>query len=320
MKKCAARGFLYITVVFLAVSCGKDWDSLSGEYANPGLARTDLLVDFREPEVVLNGVWQRPRAEYQRIVLPVKIKGQELNLIFDTGWVGPVWIFQDQRNLLGLEENKGNTHASASKSYKGELMEVGGFILRIPSFAGDIQEKKEMLFGVEGFDGIMGVDLFRDFKITLKPEHNQVVLSLKTAPEADAQKMEFRMFPRPVVKGSLDGEPRYFLLDTGNPAEGHLGRWNRPAGWISDSKKAEHPLADAEIENFGHYRAEKLTLLGEEISRVTFLISDWVNYGQRMGINNFARDTMADIVGLGVMEKMEIVLNLPRREISLRAY
>lgn len=151
--------------------------------------------------------------------------------------------------------------------------------------------------------------LAKDFRISFRPDSDQIELSLKADSEKDAQFFEFMAFPRPVIKGILDGERRFFLLDTGKPGWGSLRKWNPPKGWVSRALVVDHPLEDVKVNVLGYYESKLLVLQGTVIKDMNFDVSDWMNFGG---------NSIFDNLGMDAIGQFEMILNLPKREISLR--
>ncbi len=307
-----------MVLLLMTLSCETDWPAFSKEYGNPSLLTSRRIKSFETSTAVLEGVYQSTRAGSSRIVVPVTIQGSTFQMVLDTGWTGEPWLLKDRVRSLNLEKKWVSESNPEMVRYGETEILVAGFRLMIPGITSDFPFSTESWMDQEGWDGVLGIDTFRDFKLTFKPLANQLELSLKTKSETDASALEYRSFPKPVIKGTLEGKSRYFLLDTGNPQKGSLGRWNPPEGFEPLDLQINHPLRDQSMKVTGKYKSKSLVLLGQVVTGADFSIGEWMNLSIKSYQNNGTRDSLYDNLGMDVINQFEMVLNLPKREISLR--
>jgi hypothetical protein len=161
--------------------------------------------------------------------IPILINGQEVSIMFDTGNSQGLALTTAIRNKIDYDVTGTSTTRNPDGSYRGDIQLIN--IKNINIFGEEYSNVKSsisdwQLYSSEKFNGLLGLEYFRNKIVTLDYKNNKIAITDK---ELDYKKLDTEKYTIiPLIKssianrsdllyfqGDVNGEKSIIYLDTG---------------------------------------------------------------------------------------------------------
>lgn len=247
-----------------------------------------------------------------RIYLTVRLDGQPLRMLVDTGGVNILDPGVAQR--LGLRNDAALSRDAGVAAVRGSALELGEFTLRDPVFYAVDLGRLPQVDGI-AFDGVLGFEVFERSVVTLNYATQQLTLGDPAGAGPAGTRLPFRLDERlPLIEAQVDGHRGDFTLEVG--ARGPLtlyGAFVRQHAMLDAYPHGHEQVVDWSIGGPRHgfsTRIAKLELAGVVVPQL-------VAHLQAATRDAAGARQVAGSIGGGVLKRFTVTLDFVRRELIL---